>query len=81
MSMPSWGVYRNRSGLGAVAEKLVHSNPPFAFHRARSGEWPAWFPFLVFWALAGACRRHGVGGFIGQFTIISTFIETEHLGI
>ena len=37
---------------------------------ALSGEWPAWFPFLVFWALAGACQRHGVGGFIAQFTII-----------
>ena len=25
---------------------------------------------LVFWALAGACQRHGVGGFIVQFIII-----------
>jgi len=30
----------------------------------RSDEWPAWFSFLVFWALAGACQRHGVGGFL-----------------
>ena len=25
---------------------------------------------LVFWVLARACQRHGVGGFIVQFTII-----------
>ena len=29
---------------------------------ARPDEWPAWFSFLVFWVLAGACQRHGVGG-------------------
>ena len=28
---------------------------------ARSDEWPAWFSFLVFWALAGACQKNGVG--------------------
>ena len=26
--------------------------------------------FLAFWVLAGACQRHGVGGFVVQFTII-----------
>ena len=34
------------------------------------------FPF-GFWVLAGACQRHGVGGFIVQFIIIIN-IERKH---
>ena len=37
---------------------------------ARSGEWPAWLSYFVFWVLAGAFQRHCVCGFIVQFTII-----------
>ena len=29
------------------------------------------FPFLVFWALVGACQKRGVGEFIWKFTIIT----------
>ena len=39
--------------------------------RRMHGEWPAWFPFWVFWVLEGACQRHGVGGFIAQVTTIT----------
>ena len=28
---------------------------------------------LVFWVLAGACQRYGVGGFIVQFIIITAW--------
>ena len=31
---------------------------------------PPHVPFLVFWVLAGACQRNGVGGFIVKFIII-----------
>ena len=43
-------------------EPRVCVRPPWP-STARFGEWPAWFPFRGFWVLAGACQRHGVGGF------------------
>ena len=57
--------------------------PSLALHRrALSDEWPAWFSFLVFWALAGACKRHGVGRFIVQFTIINPGrLSSRHLKV
>ena len=54
--------------FGAAKPCALHSN-------ARSGEWPAWFPFLVFRALAGACQRHGVGGFIVEFIRPRSFVS------
>ena len=43
----------------------------------RSDEWPAWFSFLVFWVLAGACQRHGVGGFLLCNTTTTTTTTTR----
>ena len=43
----------------------------------RSDEWPALVFLLVFWALAGACQKHGVGGFLLSNSSSSSRPETQ----
>ena len=63
-------------GLGCCpAEPVFLLKSSLALHRAlrrTAGRLPAWFPFLVFWALAGACQRHGVGGFYRAIPLLLT---------
>ena len=55
---------------GLTPGALHYATPRFALHRALRRMAGLVFRLLVFWVLAGACQRHGVGGFLVQLIFI-----------
>ena len=55
-----------REFLPALLVVWAYQQKQFFFwpSTVRSGEWPAWFSFWFSGRWQGACRRHGVGGFL-----------------